>query len=423
MRMRSVLGLIVLFGAIPALPAPAQQAEAGAILEAVDALTITTSKLRGLDPKSPISKGIKSKAEISQFIHKRIGEDYAPDRVRNEEKLLKTIGLLPQNVDYRQLIVNLLSEQVEGFYDPEQKTFFLASWLPLEGQEPVVVHELTHALQDQHFNVQKILEESRHSENDDRALARQALLEGDAMAVMLQYLIGASKRHFSEVPNLAFIMQTTMEAAQAQYAVLKTAPRFLKETLIFPYGYGAAFLQYSWQRNPSWDAVNRIYADLPASTEQILHPEKYFGTRDNPKPVDAQSYAARLGANWKVAYKNVFGEFALGLMLNLHLNDERARRSSTGWGGDQILLLENENGKSAVLLRTLWDTGEDADRFFAAMDEWFRQHYPNESRTDVSPAGFSVVSGGAFNAIRRDGAAIQILLGLPESEKGKLEKP
>jgi hypothetical protein len=215
-------------------------------------------------------------------------------------------------------------------------------------------------------------------------------------------------------------MNTQMSAMQTQYEVFKSAPPFLQETMLFPYGYGASFLQQIWKRNPSWQAINKIYSDLPDSTEQILHPEKYYGTRDEPKPVHAEAFADKLGAGWKVTYKNVLGEFSLGLLLNLHLGEERARRAAAGWGGDQVLLLENAAGSDAVLISTIWDTADDAGKFFAAMDEWFRLHYPKAHRTDETEAGFSLVQNGEYHALRRDQAAVRFVIGLPEAEGQKL---
>lgn len=420
MRIRSIIALIILFGFTQAVPAPAQLPTNAELLNAADTLTRTAARLRGLEPKAPIKKGVKSREEISQFLNQKVREDYDPTRILQEGKMLRKLGLLPEGVDYQQMILNLLTEQVEGYYDPEQKTFFIASWLPAEGQEPVMVHELTHALQDQYFDVKKILNNARLSENDDLTLAQQALLEGDGMVVMLQYILNPMKRHFAEVPNLAFAMQMQMEAAQAQYKVLKTVPRFLKDTLIFPYGYGAAFLQQAWKKNPSWDTVNKIYSDLPLSTEQIMHPDKYFGTRDNPKRVDVQASAAQLGSNWKIAYKNVLGEFSLGLILGLHLNEERSKRSAMGWGGDQILLLENASGQNGVLIQTEWDTADDSEKFFAAMDEWFKLHYPKDTRINVSPAGFALVRNGELSSLRREGTAVRIIIELPELDGRKL---
>ena len=94
-----------------------------------------------------------------------------------------------------------------------------------------------------------------------------------------------------------------------------------------------------------------------------MHPEKYFVTRDEPKPVTADYYVNALGGDWKADYRNVLGEFSLGLLLSLHLTEEHARKAATGWGGDQVLLLESEQGKDAVLISTVWDTAEDAEKF------------------------------------------------------------
>jgi hypothetical protein len=161
---------------------------------------------------------------------------------------------------------------------------------------------------------------------------------------------------------------------------------------------------------------------LPSSTEQIMHPEKYYATRDEPKPVEADALAAKLGQDWKVVYKNVLGEFSLGLLMNLHLTDEHSRKAAAGWGGDQVLLLENKSGKDAVLVATLWDAADEAERFYIAMDEWFRRHFPNVKRTNTSPTGFSLIKDGEYNSLRREGTAVHIFIGFPQTDGKKLEK-
>jgi hypothetical protein len=318
-------------------------------------------------------------------------------------------------MDYGEFVLKLLSEQVGGYYDPVQKTLFIASWLTAEEQKPVIVHELTHALQDQHFNVSGILKEDRNVRNDDRALAHQAVMEGDGMVVMLQYLLEPVKRHFSQLPDLAFIMQAQMSTMQSQYAVFRDAPPYLQESLLFPYGYGAAFLQNAWKQNPSWQAVNKMYSDLPVSTEQIMHPEKYLIGRDDPKPVTEDDPAVRLGKGWRTTYKNILGEFSLGLLLNLQLTEERSRRSVTGWGGDQVLLVENGEGKEAVFVSTIWDTAEDAEKFLLAMQDWFQKGYTKAVKKDEMPAGFSLAQDGEFHSIRREGTSVRFVIGLPEA--------
>jgi hypothetical protein len=102
------------------------------------------------------------------------------------------------------------------------------------------------------------------------------------------------------------------------------------------------------------------------------------------------------------------------------LNEERAKRSVLGWGGDQILLLENATAQNAVLIQTEWDTANDSEKFFAAMDEWFRLHYPKDMRVNVSPSGFSLIHEGESSSLQREGTAVRIIIGLPELDAGKL---
>jgi hypothetical protein len=421
MRIRWILWLALFVGLCNNPIALTQGTDTNELLRTADEMVEVTARLRGLEPTAPILKGVKSRNEISRYLNERVQEDYDQGRLRQEGKMLKKLGLIPATIDYREFILRLLTEQVGGFYDPDKKTLYLASWLPVDEQKPVMVHEITHALQDQHFDVEGILKEDRNLDNDDRVLAHQALLEGDGMAVMLDYFLEPVKRHFAELPNLAFVMRTQESSMQAQFAVFKSAPPFLQETLLFPYGYGASFLQQAWKQNPSWKSIDKIYSDLPASTEQIIHPEKYFTNRDEPKPVKAEAFAAQLGDNWKITYKNVFGEFSLGLLLSQHLTGERARRSVVGWGGDQVLLLENDSGKDTVFVSTLWDTAEDSEKFFAAMDEWFRLHYPSARRVNESPEGFSIVREGEFSALRREENAVRFVIGIPESDGRKLK--
>ncbi len=417
-----ILWAVLVSAATAGFAAYAQVADTSELLKTADELVQAVTKLRGLEPRSPIQKGVKSREEIAQYLKERVQQDYDPGELEAEGKMLKRLGLIPAGLDYREFVLRLLSEQVGGYYDPEKDTLFIASWLSVEEQKPVLVHELTHALQDQYFDIGKMHKEGQKYRDDDRALARQALLEGDAMAVMLQYLLEPLQRHFSQLPDLAFIMRAQMSSMQSQYAVFKDAPAFLQESLLFSYGYGAAFLQKVWAADPSWQAVNRIYSDMPASTEQIMHPEKYLNSRDNPKTVPGIVPAEEIGAGWKTTYENTLGEFSLGLLLSLRLSEERSRRAAAGWGGDKAALLENGEGKDAVFIRTVWDTPEDAEQFFLAMQDWLQKGYPKADRTDESPSGFSLLYGGECHSIRREGSDVRLVIGLPESDAQNLRR-
>jgi hypothetical protein len=420
MRLNLFWGLMLFMGLGGTAPAFAQVALESDLLKTGDEMLRSTAHLRGLEPKGPIQKGVKDKAEITRYLNERVRAEYAEGKVEKEARVLRKLGFIPESMDYRAFVIKLLTEQIGGYYDPDKRTFFIASWLSSEEQKPVMIHELTHALQDQHFDVAGILKEDRSMGNDDRILSHQAVMEGDGMVVMLQYFLEPLKRHFSQLLDLSAIMQAQMTTTQLQFPVFKEAPSFLRETLLFPYGYGASFLQYAWRQSPSWQSVNKIYSDMPVSTEQIMHPEKYFGERDAPKPAHAEELAARLGPNWKVSDKNVLGEFTLGLLMSLHLTEERSRRAASGWGGDQVLLLENDEGKDAVLIGTVWDTAGDAEKFYEAMDEWFRQRYPKTQRSNETPTGFSLIQNGEYHSMQRDGTHVQLIIGLPEADGNRL---
>jgi hypothetical protein len=420
MRIRWIVLLAIIVGLCQGAAALIQEQDSSVLLKTAEEMVQTAARLRGLEPKAPISKGVKNRAEITRYLEDLIKKEHDQNRLQMEGKLLQNLGIIPASVNYKDLVMKLLTEQIAGFYDPDKKAFFIPSWLPSDQQKPVMIHELTHALQDQYFHIKEILEADHKLNNDDRELAHQALMEGDGMVVMIEYILEPKKMHFADFPDIAPVMKLLMSTMLDESPVMKSAPSFIQETLLFPYGYGSSFLQQAWKQNPSWQAINKVYSDLPASTEQIMHPEKYFASRDEPKQVNAAAIAAKLGNHWKTVYSNVLGEFSLGLLLNLHLTDEHAKRAATGWGGDQVRLLENSSGKYAVLIDTLWDTTDDSDKFFIAMDEWFRQHYPKAARTHKSPTGFSLVQNGEFSSLRHEGAAVRFILGLPESESKKL---
>lgn len=397
----------------------AQEKDSDELLETVDDVIQTVERVRELDFNAPIRKGVRTRAEIASYIHEQFRKEYSQEELQLEGKILRKLGFIPATIDYEAYLIKLLMEQVGGYYDQEKKMFIIASWLSSEEQKPVMMHELAHALQDQHFNIGKILEDDRRLNNNDRAQAHQALLEGDAMVVMLQSEIESIQRHFSELPDLGKIMQLQMGTTQAQYAVFREAPVFIQQNLLFPYGYGASFLQKAWKNEPGWQFINNIYSDLPSSTEQILHPEKYFGVRDEPKPVKPMDLLVRLGDDWGIAYRNVLGEFSLGLLLNLHLTEEHSQKSVSGWGGDQVLYLENQAGQDAAFINTVWDTEEDAEKFFMAMDAWFGRRYPDAKRKTDTSTVVSLVQDKELHEMRLEGNNLYIMIGLPEEDGRK----
>jgi hypothetical protein len=390
------------------------------LIKIADEMTLKVVRLRGLEPSGPIHKGVKSREEISRYLNEHIRSNYDEDELLRSGRMLQKLALIPAGMNYREFMLLLLTEQVGGFYDPEKKTFFIAGWLPADQQKPVMVHELTHALQDQHYDLNRLMQEDRKLQNDDRLLAHMAFFEGDATAVMLDFLLEPAGRNFTQLPNLVFIMHSQFSSMEAQFEVFRQAPTFIKETLVFPYAFGAAFLQNVRASQP-WTAVNKIYADLPASTEQVMHPEKYLGIpRDNPRTLEMADPSSRLGNGWKITYKNVLGEFTLSLMLRTHLAEGRTKAAAGGWGGDKVYLLEDKNGAAAVFCASVWDTPYDADEFYQAMGDWLQAQYPKSHRVDESASGYGLIQSGEYHSLKKDGSRVEFVIGLPEADSSKI---
>jgi hypothetical protein len=397
-----------------------QKSEGAGILGVADEMLKEASQLRALKSKTSIQMGVKSRAEISKYLNEYVIKNYSDEDLRAEGQMLRKIGLIPQAMDYREFMLKLLTEQVDGFYDPDDKTFYIAGWISSEEQKPIMIHELNHALQDQYFDLNRILRDSQIEHNNDEGLARQAVIEGDAVAVMMNYLLLGAKRDFASLPNLAFVMRSMSPSAQAATPVYSGAPLYLQETLVFPYGYGAAFLQKVWNKTPSWGTVDKLYSNLPLSTEQIMHPEKYLDARDDPKPVDNQDPLKSLGENWTATYTNVLGEFSLNILMRLYLSEEQANRAADGWGGDQVMLLEDGQGKSGVLISTVWDSSVEADEFFQASSDWLIKRHPEAIKTEETPDKWFYRQNGELDAMVRSGARIKLILGFPEAAGLKL---
>jgi hypothetical protein len=341
------------------------------LLKSADEVLEAVSEIRGLEPKNPIKKGLSTREEILSYLKQRIEKEFPLEEILAEERLLKRLGLIPEDLVLYDFMLELLTEQVAGYYDPYTKTFYIADWLPLAIQKPVMAHELMHALQDQYFELEKFLEDE--GDNDDQTLARNALVEGEGLLIMLEYTLRPFGRSFRDIPDLVELNRSQMPLMEAQFGVFASAPPYLKETLIFPYTYGANFLQFFLREN-SWAEVATIYENLPQSTEQILHPEKYAKETDEPTVID-QSSIELPGEDWSTVCENVLGEFTWYLLLNGAIDEETARTASEGWDGDVVLLYESPSGLQLLVISSVWDSEADAREFYDAYSLLINKKY------------------------------------------------
>lgn len=326
-------------------------------------------ELRGLRFERPVAWAVKRPREVRAFLEAILDRDYPVDRSTFDQLLLVRLGLAPRDFDLRPFLLDLMAEQVQGAYDPEVRTFFVVpqkpNWLSKlmtsggpDEDDLVALHELDHALQDQHFDLQAMQEALEDPRSTDREMALQALIEGDATLVMLQHAMVSQGGNPDDVASVAWMSQ--MLAGMPGMGEFSRAPLYFQRALIFPYYVGMDLVN-AVRDQGGWEAVNRMYLDPPRSTEQVLHPEKYLWERDEPRDVRISLPESWHG--WESAGEDTGGEFLLRVLLEHHGGDEDA---AGGWGGDRLRLYRKGEDVLLVWL-TAWDTPQDAEEFVAAV--------------------------------------------------------
>jgi hypothetical protein len=345
-----------------------------AIVATTNAVLQETSEIRELPILRPVKSGAQSRVEIERMVVKNLDEETTPAEMHATELALKKLGLAPAEFQYRSFIIKLLTEQVAGYYDPKAQEFYLAEWIELEGQKPVMAHELTHALQDQHFNLRHF--EKWPKGDSDAELAAHSLIEGDATLAMTIYM--------AKNPMVALAFMRSLGSSSTASEQFKQAPRALRESLVFPYEQGSEWATQLYKRG-GWSMVSQAFTKLPQSTEQILHPEKYF-VYEAPVKIVLPDVRNLLGTNWKKVDYDVNGEWSYYLILDQFLNSSaESKRAAAGWAGDRFELYEGPKaGDIFIVQLTAWDTENDAREFFDAYAKRTWRRYETARATEIT---------------------------------------
>ncbi|MBI1740046.1 MAG: hypothetical protein HYR57_04080, partial [Candidatus Koribacter versatilis] len=261
--------------------------EAKELFKSVDEIVEFASQETKLPIKEEVKRRLVERNEVQAFIQKNMKEDKDTQRLERSEVVLKKFGLLPRNFDLRTFLVALLKEQVAGYYDPKTKTVNLLNWVDADSQRPVLAHELTHALQDQSFELEKFMragEQASHAGDptpadiatDEEQAARQAVVEGQAMVTLLDYSLAPTGRTMLEMPQIVEALKQGMLVGTADTPTFRAAPVFLKETLTFPYRYGIDFTAALLNAGGKDLAFAGAFKDPPRTTREIMEPQTYL---------------------------------------------------------------------------------------------------------------------------------------------------
>ncbi len=336
----------------------------------LDRIARETAELRELPPLAEIDDILVSQDELLAMMPELIAEEIAPEDAAAQSRSLAALGLIPAGTDLLDLTVRLMGEQAAGFYDPLSDEMLVLFAGNLGLTEYFYAHEVIHALQDAHLDPDDLMEDLT-ALNGDETLATIALYEGDAVIGSAAYL----ERH----PALAGAL---LREIGRDSPVMDEAPASVGIVLLFPYVAGATFVD-RLHAEGGWDPVDAAYADMPTSTEQILHPLKYL-ERDEPSQIGVPDPASALGPGWRVVDEETLGELQTAVLLadfdpgegfNGITGDialpESARNAAAGWDGDRFALWEDGDGEREVLVwRSVWDTPQDARAFSRALAQF-----------------------------------------------------
>jgi len=350
---------------------PTEQGQTGGedlapdVAASMDAIQEQVIQVRGLEPDGEFTRAIFSPEDLRERVVNDFFADYTVEEAADDALVLSFFGLLEPDFDLIALYIELFSEQVAGFYDDETKEMVVVGSESFGGPEKLTyAHEYNHALQDQNYNFNDGLmyNDDACELDSERCAAIQALIEGDATLLELQWF-------------LEYATETDLEQIVAYYnsldlTVLDNAPAFLQEDFVFPYDEGYLFVEHLFNGG-GWAAVDAAFADPPVSTEQILHPEKY--PNDAPAAVSLPDLLPLLGEGWEQLDDNVMGEWYTYLILahgtdpGARRPDEEAASAAAGWGGDRYAVYHNRGtGETVMVLKATWDTPEDGIEFAAA---------------------------------------------------------
>ncbi|MDZ4765986.1 MAG: hypothetical protein SGI73_15680 [Chloroflexota bacterium] len=360
-------------------PAPAIAPELAAQM---DRLETFVGRARTLDELIDVPRAFPSRDAVRAYLAELYGTDLALQDLGRAEVLYKALWMLPRDTDLGATYLALLGSQVAGFYDTNTQIMNVVPTMGEPGElltfteQIIYVHEFTHALQDQRFDLDTLMGDETRASVPDQSLALLSLIEGDATAVMNLYATQATAIN----PGLS--VQLVTEGLLAGNLFLPPdIPAILGRELALPYENGLAFVLNVW-RDGGWDAVNAAFANPPTTTEQILHPEKYLAG-EGAVEVLLDDVAEGLGDGWTSIWAIPLGEFYLrehlragGLSLNA------AARAAAGWGGDFLRVYARADAdgtpRYAWLLRLVWDTPADADEFETAYEAMATARYGSE---------------------------------------------
>jgi hypothetical protein len=355
-------------------------AEAQDLFRSVDEILKFVSEDTGLPIKHPVKRALASREQVQKYVEDRMKDDEDAKRFEQSEMVMKKLRLLPADFDLRSFLVQLLKEQVAGYYDAKTKTVYLLDWVEPEAQKPVLAHELTHALQDQNFDLQKWTKAARGKddiEGDERIAARQAVTEGQGMVVLVDYMLRSTGQTIRTSPMLADAISRSM-ISNAGTPILGRAPQYIKDVLLFPYQYGVSFERDLLVKDGIQGAFAGAMQNPPQDTHEIMQPQAYLDGQRVP-PLRPLDLAKVVGKKYSKYDLGILGEFDIESLLDQFAGQGAAQTVSPNWRGGYYYAFVPAKAppKTMPLLAYIsrWSSVDAASEFAAAYSKAVWKRY------------------------------------------------
>lgn len=332
--------------AAPGAPKPVDQS-ATAEAEVARALKYV-SALRELPPLAPVKGRVISRDEMVAYVERDLNEEVPPAVVTASGEILFALGTVPASFDYRRGLLDVMRAELLGFYEPHEKTMFVGADLHGQELDSTLWHELVHALQDQHYGLEKLL--SYANDASDWQGAVHALAEGDATSAMIDAMFAPKGGHAPDLPDSVMDLQSALSTG-----AVGQVPAILKRSVVAPYVDGLSFVN-ALRRRGGWAAVDAAWKRLPTSTEQLLHLDKYDA---NEGASTLPALAPPSAALNQVTYSDIYGEETLRVLFEEWMPAKAAREAAAGWNGDRVSSFSG-GGATAVAWAIRYDTDATA---------------------------------------------------------------
>ncbi len=313
------------------------------LFRSVDELIKFASDETGLPIEHTVKRTLTTRAAVEKYLTEKFDEDEDSKRMQRGEIVLKKFGLLDRDFNLKPFMLELLKEQIAGYYDSKTKTVYMLDWIDPETQKPVLVHELTHALQDQHSDLEKwndqtpadpshnVNEDNEHLAKDEMDTARTAAVEGQAMAVFIDYSLKPAGKSLIKNPEVLEQIQNDMNASDDS-PVLARAPLLLSESLLFPYKDGLSFEQDVWMDKGRKAAFEGVLDRPPASSWEVMNPRVYEQARQSPVLIMPDIHPL-LNKTYKAYDIGQMGQLDLRMLAQIFGGEAAARDLTPAWDG------------------------------------------------------------------------------------------